>query len=53
MYTQSQLTPVIGHPGYGCFISRDKTLTNFDDDVDITNIAAALKTGAIVLFKHE
>ncbi|EIM91100.1 uncharacterized protein STEHIDRAFT_49096, partial [Stereum hirsutum FP-91666 SS1] len=27
-----------GHPEYGCFISRDKTLTNFDHDTQIANI---------------
>jgi len=24
------LTQILGHPEYGCFISQDKTLTNFD-----------------------
>ncbi|RDB25955.1 Telomerase reverse transcriptase [Hypsizygus marmoreus] len=27
-----------GHPEYGCFISKDKTLTNFDFDAEISNV---------------
>ncbi|KAF9468018.1 hypothetical protein BDZ94DRAFT_1154856, partial [Collybia nuda] len=27
-----------GHPEYGCFISREKTLTNFDYDAQILNV---------------
>lgn len=27
-----------GHPDYGCFISRDKTLTNFDYDEQVMNV---------------
>ncbi|KAF8440397.1 hypothetical protein L210DRAFT_3319167, partial [Boletus edulis BED1] len=27
-----------GHPEYGCTISQEKTLTNFDYDVDIMNV---------------
>ena len=27
-----------GHPEYGCFISKDKTMTNFDFDADIMNV---------------
>ncbi|THH09180.1 hypothetical protein EW146_g8757 [Bondarzewia mesenterica] len=29
-----------GHPQYGCFISREKTLTNFDYDPQIMNVTA-------------
>ncbi|KIY44166.1 hypothetical protein FISHEDRAFT_52602, partial [Fistulina hepatica ATCC 64428] len=29
---------VRGHPDYGCFISRDKTLTNFDFDEQVLNV---------------
>jgi len=28
----------IGHPEYGCFISKDKTMTNFDYDHQIMNV---------------
>ncbi|KAG2017771.1 hypothetical protein CC2G_007253 [Coprinopsis cinerea AmutBmut pab1-1] len=27
-----------GHPEYGCFISKDKTLTNFDYGTDVMNV---------------
>ena len=27
-----------GHPEYGCFISPDKTLTNFDHDDQLLNV---------------
>ncbi|KAL1739342.1 hypothetical protein HDZ31DRAFT_49544, partial [Schizophyllum fasciatum] len=27
-----------GHPDYGCFIAREKTLTNFDYDEQVMNI---------------
>jgi len=28
----------LGHPEYGCFISKEKTLTNFDYDAQIINV---------------
>ena len=31
-------TYCIGHPEYGCFISKDKTMTNFDYDHQIMNV---------------
>jgi hypothetical protein len=27
-----------GHPEYGCFISQEKTLTNFDHDDQLLNV---------------
>ncbi|KAG5342247.1 hypothetical protein C0989_004091 [Termitomyces sp. Mn162] len=30
-----------GHPEYGCFISKDKTLTNFDYEAQILNVVEA------------
>ncbi|KAK0450256.1 hypothetical protein EV421DRAFT_1779810 [Armillaria borealis] len=27
-----------GHPEYGCFISKDKTMTNFDYDHHVLNV---------------
>ncbi|KAF8896298.1 hypothetical protein BD779DRAFT_1385580, partial [Infundibulicybe gibba] len=27
-----------GHPEYGCFISKEKTFTNFDYDAQISNV---------------
>jgi telomerase reverse transcriptase len=37
--------PSTGHPEYGCFISRDKTLTNFDYDSQIMNVTSPLQRG--------
>jgi telomerase reverse transcriptase len=31
-------TTDLGHPEYGCFVSKDKTLTNFDFDADVMNV---------------
>ena len=31
-------TMIAGHPEYGCMISQEKTLTNFDYDVQIMNV---------------
>ena len=31
-------TWIEGHPEYGCLISQDKTLTNFDYDAQVTNV---------------
>ena len=32
------MSPFPGHPEYGCFISPDKTLTNFDHDDQLLNV---------------
>lgn len=32
--------PKTGHPEYGCFISTDKTMSNFDYDDQIMNVTA-------------
>ncbi|KIK10194.1 hypothetical protein K443DRAFT_81605, partial [Laccaria amethystina LaAM-08-1] len=32
-----------GHPEYGCFISKEKTLTNFDYDSQILNVVDPLQ----------
>ena len=36
-----RLTVTIGHPEYGCFISTEKTLTNFWCDKHQPNVVAA------------
>ncbi|KAE9405113.1 hypothetical protein BT96DRAFT_357770 [Gymnopus androsaceus JB14] len=28
----------LGHPEYGCFVSRDKTVANFDFDEQVLNV---------------
>ncbi|KAF5391483.1 hypothetical protein D9757_002434 [Collybiopsis confluens] len=33
-----------GHPEYGCFVSKDKTLTNFDYDEQILNVVPPKQT---------
>lgn len=33
-----------GHPEYGCFISKEKTLTNFDYDAQIMNVTGPRDT---------
>jgi len=38
MCTLSEINIHGGHPEYGCFISKEKTLTNFDDTTQIMNI---------------
>ena len=35
---------MIGHPEYGCFISKEKTLTNFDYDAQGMNITGCRDT---------
>ncbi|KAL1753026.1 hypothetical protein FB107DRAFT_182962, partial [Schizophyllum commune] len=35
----------IGHPDYGCFIAREKTLTNFDYDEQVMNVIPSGKRG--------
>lgn len=38
-----------GHPEYGCFIGKEKTLTNIDYDVQIMNrIDPSLKCGSSI-----
>jgi telomerase reverse transcriptase len=37
-----------GHPEYGCFISKDKTLINFDcDSVDVMNMTLPKQNGIL------
>ena len=36
---------VVGHPKYGCFISHEKTLTNFDYDDQIQNVTDPSQSG--------
>jgi hypothetical protein len=41
LFLYSSLLTIIshlGHPEYGCLISQDKTLTNFDYDAQIMNV---------------
>lgn len=33
-----------GHPEYGCMISREKTMTNFDYDTEIMNVTSPTQT---------
>ncbi|KAG6331208.1 hypothetical protein ID866_7880, partial [Astraeus odoratus] len=35
-----------GHPEYGCMISKEKTMTNFDYDTEIMNITLPTQTRA-------
>ncbi|KIM67561.1 hypothetical protein SCLCIDRAFT_107808, partial [Scleroderma citrinum Foug A] len=35
-----------GHPEYGCMISKEKTVTNFDYDVQIMNVTSPTQTCA-------
>ncbi|KAL1674220.1 hypothetical protein EV122DRAFT_221064, partial [Schizophyllum commune] len=35
----------IGHPDYGCFIAREKTLTNFDYDEQVMNVIPSGQRG--------
>ncbi|KAA1467624.1 hypothetical protein DENSPDRAFT_769509, partial [Dentipellis sp. KUC8613] len=34
-----------GHPEYGSFVSKDKTLTNFDYDAQIMNVTGPNQKG--------
>ncbi|KAL1705382.1 hypothetical protein EV121DRAFT_203726, partial [Schizophyllum commune] len=34
-----------GHPDYGCFISREKTLTDFDYDEQVMNVIPSGQRG--------
>ncbi|KAI5892942.1 uncharacterized protein SCHCODRAFT_01153534 [Schizophyllum commune H4-8] len=34
-----------GHPDYGCFIAREKTLTNFDYDEQVMNVIPSGQRG--------
>jgi hypothetical protein len=39
-----------GHPEYGCFISKAKTLTNFDFDAEIMNVTQPQQRREYLLF---
>ena len=39
------ITLSIGHPDYGCFIAREKTLTNFDYDEQVMNVIPSGQRG--------
>jgi hypothetical protein len=32
-----------GHPEYGCFISKDKTMTNLDFGIEIMNVTEPMQ----------
>ncbi|KAI6155182.1 hypothetical protein BKA82DRAFT_118534, partial [Pisolithus tinctorius] len=38
-----------GHPEYGCMISKEKTVTNFDYGTEIMNITSATQTRAYMI----
>lgn len=39
----------LGHPEYGCFISKEKTLTNFDYDYEVLNVTGPKQQGIIII----
>ncbi|KAF8239742.1 hypothetical protein L208DRAFT_1236101, partial [Tricholoma matsutake] len=36
-----------GHPEYGCFISKEKILTNFDYDSEVLNVTGPKQKGSV------
>ncbi|KAL1727287.1 hypothetical protein EV714DRAFT_217590 [Schizophyllum commune] len=40
-------TFAVGHPDYGCFIAREKTLTNFDYDEQVMNVIPSGQRGDV------
>lgn len=45
-------TWIKGHPEYGCFISKDKTLTNFDYNAEIMNVTEPQQQRQCVGFSY-